>query len=90
MPETVPDSLAAFDDSVPTDRAVRVVDVVTAPPPKPLTETLREVASLDDDELLVQVNDRTPKYLFPKLDERGVAYTSVDGDDHILTAIWQP
>ena len=82
--------LSAFDDRVPTDRVPTVVDVATAPPPKPLTRTLRELAALGDDELLVQVNDREPTHLFPKLDERGAAYASVDHDDSVLTAIWLP
>lgn len=82
--------LAGFDDSVPTDRDPTVIDVSTAPPPKPLTRTLRELAALGDDEILVQLNDREPKHLFPKLDERGAAYASVDRDETVVTAIWFP
>jgi uncharacterized protein (DUF2249 family) len=82
--------LTAFDDRVPTDREPTVVDVAAAPPPKPLTRTLEALATLGDDELLVQVNDREPAHLFPKLDERGAAYASVARDDGVVTAIWLP
>ena len=82
--------LSAFDDRVPTDREPTVVDVATAPPPEPLTRTLRELAALGDDELIVQLNDREPTHLFPKLDERGAAYATVDRGDSVRTAIWLP
>lgn len=90
MSETVRGLLAGFDDRVPTDRAPVVVDVAAAPPPKPLTRTLEELATLGDDELLVQLNDREPRHLFPKLDERGASYASIDHDGSAVTAIWHP
>lgn len=89
MSETASDPLAAFDDEIP-DRLTTVIDVVTAPPPKPLTRTLGELATLGDDELLVQVNDRTPEQLFPRLEQRGAEYASVDRGDTVVTAIWFP
>ncbi len=90
MSETVDASLSAFDESVPADREHMVVDVATAPPPKPLTRTLRALAELGDDEVLLQVNDREPTHLYPKLDERGVAYATVEREGTTLTAIWKP
>lgn len=90
MSETATGSLSAFDGNVPTDREPTVVDVATAPPPKPLTRTLRVLGELGDDEILVQVNDREPTHLFPKLDERGASYATVERDESVLTAIWLP
>lgn len=90
MSETANASLSVFDDPVPTDREATVIDVATAPPPKPLTQTLQALAALGDDEVLVQVNDREPTHLYPKLDERGLTYATVDRGDAVLTAIWRP
>ncbi|AUV83973.1 hypothetical protein C2R22_12215 [Salinigranum rubrum] len=90
MSETADASLSAFDDCVPTDREHTVVDVSAAPPPKPLTRTLRILADLDDDEILLQVNDREPTHLYPKLDERGAAYATVERGTSVLTAVWKP
>ncbi|WP_152041967.1 DUF2249 domain-containing protein [Salinigranum salinum] len=80
----------ALESTVPTDRAVVAVDVATAPPPEPLTRTLEALATLDDDELLLQVNDREPTYLFPKLDDRGAAYATAERVETVVTAIWYP
>jgi uncharacterized protein (DUF2249 family) len=90
MSQTANVSLSAFEAPVPTDREATVVDVATAPPPKPLTRTLRVLAELGDDEVLVQVNDREPVHLFPKLDDRGAAYATVEQESSVLTAIWKP
>ncbi|MFB6081575.1 MAG: DUF2249 domain-containing protein [Halanaeroarchaeum sp.] len=76
-------------DGVPDDRTLVVVDVRELPPPEPLTETMEAVADLGDDELLVQVNDRVPQHLFPRLDEHGITYESVETDDGALTALWR-
>jgi uncharacterized protein (DUF2249 family) len=84
------DRLAAFDDSVPTDRTPVVIDVATAPPPKPLTRTLSALADLAADEVLVQVNDREPTHLFPKLADRGAEYATAEDEDGVVTAIWFP
>jgi hypothetical protein len=80
----------ALHDTVPTDREPVVVDVATAPPPKPLTETLTALADLADDEVLVQVNDREPAHLFPKLDDRGAAYATTEREGAVVTAVWFP
>jgi uncharacterized protein (DUF2249 family) len=80
----------ALEPAVPTDRAVVVVDVATAPPPKPLTRTLEALGSLDGEELLLQVNDREPTHLFPKLDDRGAAYATAERAETVVTAIWYP
>ncbi|MFB6122484.1 MAG: DUF2249 domain-containing protein [Haloferacaceae archaeon] len=75
-------------DGVPTDREVVIVDVRELPPPEPLTETMDALTDLGDDEMVVQVNDRVPQHLFPRLDDRGVQYESLETDDGALTALW--
>lgn len=73
----------------PTDRAREVLDVRTSPPPEPLTTTLERLATLDDETVLVQLNDRAPQHLYPKLDDRGWTYATVERDAGIVTVVWQ-
>ncbi|WP_424006843.1 DUF2249 domain-containing protein [Haloferax denitrificans] len=74
----------------PTERAVDFLDARELPPPEPLTETMNRLAGLDDETVFVQLNDREPKFLYPKLDDRGFAYCSAERDDGVVTAIWEP
>ncbi|WP_416841290.1 DUF2249 domain-containing protein [Haloferax sp. DFSO52] len=74
----------------PTTRAVSFLDARDLPPPEPLTETLNRLAQLDDETVFVQLNDRRPQFLFPKLADRGFVYSSVATDEGVLTAIWKP
>jgi uncharacterized protein (DUF2249 family) len=76
------------ETSAPTTRVHEVIDVRDLPPPEPLKATLETLADVDDG-VLVQVNDRVPKHLFPRLDERGFDYEAVERDDRVLTAIWR-
>jgi uncharacterized protein (DUF2249 family) len=64
------------------------IDVRGLAPPEPLQETLGTLASMDDDAVLVQINDRVPQHLLPKLEARGYAHHST-GDDPVYTAIWK-
>lgn len=64
-----------------------VLDVRDLPPPQPLKRTLERLEA-EDGELLVQVNDRVPQHLFPRLDDRGYAYDTVEDGDRVVTAIW--
>lgn len=66
------------------------VDVRKAGPPEPLVRTLEALADLDDRTVLIQVNDRAPRHLFPKLDDRGYTFETVALDDAVVTAIWKP
>jgi uncharacterized protein (DUF2249 family) len=75
-------------EPVPDRNHSETLDVRELPPPKPLQETLETLESLDGG-ILVQVNDRTPQHLFPKLSERGYAHESA-GEDPVYTAIWEP
>lgn len=75
---------------VPADAPVRELDVASMAPPDPLVETLETLESLDDGTVLVQHNDRAPQHLYPKLDDRGYEYRTVESDDGVVTAIWRP
>ena len=68
----------------------RTLDVRTLGPPGPLKETLETLMDLEEETLLVQINDRAPQHLYPKLGDRGFAYETVETDDAVLTAIWRP
>lgn len=74
----------------PTDGETVSLDVRNLGPPKPLRETLERVETLGDADVLVQYNDRTPQFLFPRLEDRGFAYAAVETDatDATVTAIW--
>ncbi|WP_276273894.1 DUF2249 domain-containing protein [Haloarcula litorea] len=76
------------ETNAPTDAPTERLDVRSLGPPKPLTETLETLATLDDDAVLVQYNDRAPQHLYPKLDDRGYAYETVETDDVTVTVIW--
>ena len=66
------------------------MDVRALGPPEPLAETLERLPDLSEDTALVQVNDRAPQHLYPKLDDRGYEYATVERDGTTLTTIWRP
>ncbi|ELZ80579.1 hypothetical protein C455_06896 [Haloferax larsenii JCM 13917] len=74
----------------PTGKAIEFLDARDLPPPEPLTKTMNSLAELDSETVFVQLNDRAPKFLFPKLDDRGFDYRTVETDDGTVTAIWRP
>lgn len=86
------DESALLEDVLPEldapTTAPETLDVRALGPPKPLTETLERLADLPDDGVLVQYNDRVPQHLYPRLEERGFAYETVERDDIVVTAIW--
>lgn len=84
---TEQDLLAVTD--APTDRSMAVLDVRELPPPQPLTATLERLADLDDETVLLQLNDRAPQHLYPKLSDRGFTYSTETADDATVTAIWR-
>jgi uncharacterized protein (DUF2249 family) len=63
------------------------LDVRELPPPKPLRRTLERLAELDDDTSLVQLNDRAPQHLYPKLEDRGYTYETDEEGDMVRTVI---
>jgi len=78
------------DTPVPLDRDRELLDVRNLGPPNPLAETLETLPDLPDSTVLVQVNDRAPQHLYPKLDDRGYDYATVEADDAVVTGIWRP
>ncbi|MUV89587.1 DUF2249 domain-containing protein [Halapricum sp. CBA1109] len=76
------------ETAAPSDAPTETIDVRTMGPPKPLVETLERLESLDDDTALIQYNDRAPQHLYPKLDDRGYAYETVEESDRTVTVIW--
>jgi hypothetical protein len=72
----------------PDDGEAIELDVRNLGPPEPLTQTLETLETLDGD-VLVQFNDRAPEFLFPKLDDRGFAYDTVENDEMTVTTIWE-
>nr|WP_233340913.1 DUF2249 domain-containing protein [Haloprofundus sp. MHR1] len=77
------------DTSAPLDGPYEVLDVRELGPPHPLKQTLERLAELDGDIVLVQVNDRAPQHLFPRLRDRGYEFVTVDDGDAVVTAIWR-
>ncbi|GGN96248.1 MULTISPECIES: DUF2249 domain-containing protein [Haloarcula] len=81
------DAVLAQTDA-PADAPTERLDVRELGPPKPLAETLELLPTLDDDTVLVQYNDRAPQHLYPKLEDRGYDYETVDTDEATVTVIW--
>ncbi|MFP8958804.1 DUF2249 domain-containing protein [Natrialbaceae archaeon A-CW3] len=75
--------------SAPTDRPREVLDVRSLGPPKPLAKTLEILAASDDELVLVQRNDRAPQFLYPKLEDRGYSYETVESETEVVTVIWR-
>lgn len=75
---------------VPATAPRERLDVRNLGPPKPLKNTLERLAELDDDIVLVQLNDRAPQHLYPKLEDRGYEYETAETAEMVVTAIWTP
>ncbi|HET7325262.1 MAG TPA: DUF2249 domain-containing protein [Halococcus sp.] len=78
------------DTAAPTDRPREILDASELPPPQPLQNTLERLVELDDETVLVQLNDRAPQHLYPKLTDRGYEYDTVDTELGVITTIWRP
>ncbi|WP_248515125.1 DUF2249 domain-containing protein [Salinarchaeum laminariae] len=76
--------------AAPTDRPREVLDARELPPPEPLRSSLERLAELDAETVLVQRNDRAPQHLYPKLDDRGYEYETVEHDEEVVTVVWRP
>ncbi|WP_336002648.1 DUF2249 domain-containing protein [Halorientalis halophila] len=74
----------------PADAPRDRLDARDLGPPKPLKNTLERLTELDDDTVLVQLNDRAPQHLYPKLDDRGYEYGTAEYDAAVVTTIWTP
>jgi uncharacterized protein (DUF2249 family) len=73
----------------PTDAPTELLDARDLPPPHPLRDTLERLPELDSETVLVQVNDRAPQHLYPRLEDRGYAYETVEYEGDVVTAIWK-
>lgn len=82
-----PDSIVERTEA-PSDPPREVLDVRALGPPEPLTTTLERLVELPDERVLVQRNDRVPQFLYPKLEDRGYAYETLELDDEVVTVIW--
>jgi len=83
-----PEAVVRENLDVPADAPTERLDVRNLGPPKPLKNTLERLADLDDETVLVQINDREPQFLYPKLEDRGYAYGTVETDKAVVTGIW--
>jgi uncharacterized protein (DUF2249 family) len=77
------------ETNAPENRPVERLDVRELGPPDPLRRTLESLADLPDETVLAQRNDRAPQFLYPKLDDRGYRYETVERDDTVWTVIWR-
>jgi len=53
-----------------------------------LQTTLERLVDIEDGTILVQINDRAPQHLYPKLDDRDCEYETTETDDGVITVIW--
>lgn len=77
------------DTEAPADRPHELLDARELPPPQPLQNTLELLVELDDETVLVQLNDRAPQHLYPKLTERGYQYETLETETDTVTVIWR-
>jgi uncharacterized protein (DUF2249 family) len=77
------------ETNAPENRPVERLDVRDLGPPDPLRRTLESLADLPDGTVLVQRNDRAPQFLYPKLDDRGYRYGTVERDEAVWTVVWK-
>ena len=73
----------------PKTRPCETIDARELPPPQPLQNALDQLTEIDDSIVLVQLNDRRPQRLCPKLDDRGYDYETLEDGDTIVTVIWK-
>ena len=77
------------ETAAPTDRAWETLDARELPPPQPLQNTLERLTELGTGTILVQLNDRAPQHLYPKLTDRGYEYETTEIDGVVVTIIWR-
>jgi len=73
----------------PETRSCETIDARELPPPQPIKNTLEQLAEIDDSIVLIQLNDRRPQYLYPKLDDRGYDYETLEDGDTVVTVVWR-
>lgn len=90
MATNYPRKIDELFDTAPIARPTTRLDASDLPPPQPLQNTLELLAELDDDTVLVQLNDRRPQHLYPKLADRGYDSETIEAEGAVVTAIWVP
>ena len=75
--------------AAPSDRPCETIDARELPPPQPLRNTLEQLAEQGDSVVLIQLNDRRPQHLYPRLEERGYRHETFEDDDVVVTVVWQ-
>lgn len=88
-PEDLPVTAWQKATAAPEGRPSELFDARDLPPPEPLSGTLERLAEYDDETVLVQLNDRSPKLLYPKLDDRGYEYDTKTVDEGVVTVVWK-
>lgn len=78
------------ETGAPTDRPTETLDARELPPPQPLKNTLERLAELSEETVLIQLNDRAPQHLYPKLEDRGYDYETIETDEAVVTVVWRP
>lgn len=66
--------LSPASGEVDPDADLVLLDVRGLEPPEPMVRTLEALATLPRGKTLVQINVRVPRFLIPKLEERGFTY----------------
>lgn len=65
---------AADEPAMEADAGMVVLDVRELEPPEPMMRTLEALAELPRGKTLLQINQRVPQFLLPKITERGFKY----------------
>ncbi len=88
MPASTLEATVRDTFDIPSDAELQRLDVRNMGPPAPLKHTLEELEAMDEGTVLVQLNDRAPQFLFPKLTDRGYEYDTVETEEAVVTGIW--
>lgn len=76
------------ETAAPAGANRELFDARDLPPPQPLQGTLERLETMDPDTVLVQLNDRAPQFLYPKLKDRGYAYETQETEGATVTVVW--
>lgn len=66
------------------DADLIVLDVRGLEPPEPMVRTLEALATMPRGKTLLQLNVRVPRFLLPKLEERGFTYEAREQSDELV------
>lgn len=84
-PEPRPGAREEPEDAAPGGRLV--LDVRGLEPPEPMVRTLGALEELPEGATLVQLNERVPRFLLPRLEERGFAWEIQEESDLVRVSI---